>query len=507
MTQYLETFAGMDANTGNGYLFTPKYPTNFTNRWEAEDSGFIDKYGWNVYTGDSTITYSDDRYIKRHNHSQGAGKYLLSFDDVDSDSNRANCHVRMLHHSDSINTYPLGLAVRASGSSGSESGYLIYLTYVSPDWKLKIARLDSGTETSLATSSDPLDDAHISDLDWYAEVFDSFPDSFVNLEVQVTDPDSSTVRIKAKVWAEGYNKFDGWTVEHDDTSANRITANGWIGFYNSYTDYRIIDHISVGTNGDTPLELSGNTGNVHLHQATLEVLGSKSTFSPTVETYTKPLQQVYNCTVGELWGGYYYGYQQAYRWYYENEPSNYSPEKVGRLEPAEIDYGTSDPLRPLIYLHDPFDPNTILTYEFTRAYSIWDASRGYYRGFEFRFEASNYLDYSWLQSPVTDRAFFYHKDRQGFSTFNWVDIETASGLVRLSTDDVRDGGDLASAWLSPRRDYQNDLIQSITLNFITSNAIDLWDTNDVGLTRQITFEGQLPEEPAVHYYRVRTTMP
>lgn len=487
MTQYLENFSG-------GSL------AGFTEQWTANNT-------WSVQT--KSAFYGGKAALNAYPSPNTDGHCLFSYDAVNSDSNRDNAHVRIRFVSYDFSNREPGIVVRGSGTSvGSETGYYAALKYVSSsDYRLAIYRLNSGTSTELASSALNLD------LDLGNPLFRTagfhsvgyFERDFAyNLEFKVEDSDSSTVSLYARLWKDGYEEPSDWTVTHDDTSGSRITGTGWIGIYRYDVSRRFyVDYISVGTNGDSYQAETIDTGTtLRIHGTFANVLYTGTPTVPAIETYERLPEQSYDITVGDLYSGAgdggYYGFQ-VYGIY--DTGSEYNDSTYGKcVSLYEYTDGSSPswPGRSLIYLHDNTDPTKYIALDFySLLFDIYDNELI----MQFQYEDENYNSYTPpVQNPNTNGyGHFYHELREGFNSFEWIDFETSTGTIRINCTDLRDGGHLASGWVTRKTDNA----WYYTLQFFID---ELWDSADFGQVRRVTFEGFVPQEPSKHYYRVRTTM-
>jgi len=226
MTTYSTTFSGQTTGANS---------TNFTDRYSAETA---------VSVENPAIGEQDSRVLQFG--TGDSGWIFQSFDDVDGDANRANSEILMRYRISTDDDRQAIATLRASGSSGSETCYTIC---VNTDG-FTIARFNSGSETSLATSPTetyPSPFVEHADDDFNEEREDEW--HWCRARVNGT---GATVTIQAKWWVDGYPEPLSWLLDYDDTHANRITAAGWTGFSKrifSGTSY--LDYFGVGTNGDT----------------------------------------------------------------------------------------------------------------------------------------------------------------------------------------------------------------------------------------------------------------
>ena len=105
-------------------------PTNFTNRFTTSNQ---------TWTVESVGEAEDDR-VFRFVHTASIER-LFSFDDVDSDTERQDAEIVVRWRINDADA-DLGISfwVNASGSAGSEDGYLVefeLLAGIQPNWQLK----------------------------------------------------------------------------------------------------------------------------------------------------------------------------------------------------------------------------------------------------------------------------------------------------------------------------------------------------------------------------------
>lgn len=257
MTTYTENFAGMTTGIN---------PTNFTNRFASET-------GMSVETGPADGSAESDRVLRTDGSDTGI--QLFSFDDVDGDANRDNCEMlcRFQAETDELNSWSIW--GRASGSSGSEEGYILH---VNPAGTLRFGRYNSGTLVALGNAYDldfPADNP-ISQL-WLwtsdrAPGFSSQPiDMWLWMRMRINGT-GADVDLKCKIWADGQPEPDLWTIETTDSTGSRITAAGFCGWGRSVHtgDNYDLDYFSVATNGDTAvIALSADLAEIRLTQTQL----------------------------------------------------------------------------------------------------------------------------------------------------------------------------------------------------------------------------------------------
>ena len=150
-----------------------------------------------------------------------------TWNDLDSDSNRANTEVFMRIRADKTTAILQTAAIiRGSRSSNAVTGYVAGLFGGSG---LKMFRMNSGTPSELGSHS----------FAWYA-------DTWYKIRFRVNG-----TSLKAKIWADGDSEPASWHIEVTDSN---ITAAGWIGAFGYETMYpqtkKDYDIFGVGTNGD-----------------------------------------------------------------------------------------------------------------------------------------------------------------------------------------------------------------------------------------------------------------
>lgn len=487
MTTYSDTFSSETLDA---------FPANFTAQWGTLTA--------NYYIKNPDFGEVDSRVLRSGNTTADtSGQHLISFDDVDSDSNRANSEVFMRFRTNVVHAGQWGAAIRASGSSGSESSYVVRgwgTTGGTWDKSLEIRRLNGGTSTLLVNSADfyGIDSALSEGTAENRGEYGLYSQVWYNLRFRVNGT-GSTVTVQAKLWECTTEEPSDWLIEYNDTSANRITSAGWCGYYRTYyvnyysLEYADVDLFSVATNGDTrSVDISDD--DVHILASELSVIytGSRGDLYITPET-ALPSQE-YDLTVGsEVWGSGYVGYGQQYESDYEDSWAN--PEHVGRLV-AKTDYGpqgspTSDiNLRPMMWAHNS-DFSGITPVEFTELYfdtadkELW-VGCGYY----------SYLNYWGYVDPVEEDGRFAHDHVEGWNSLLYLELGHSGGSTKYYLTDAE--GEF----------FRWDL-SSLTAGFHSirwTNVECPWDSSDFGQTYTVGWN-LLPKVPAPHYYRVRTTMP
>lgn len=156
-----------------------------------------------------------------------SGFKIITWDDIDSDSNRAKCEILTSLKQSNFQTSAtnVSLLLRFSGTSGAENGYVAELYQGTA---IRIAKYVNGTRTQLGTAS-----ITRSTNTWYN----------VRFRANLT-------ALKVKIWEIGTSEPSSWTLEVTDSA---ISSAGWTGLRSEtiQTDNLKFDFFSVGTNGDT----------------------------------------------------------------------------------------------------------------------------------------------------------------------------------------------------------------------------------------------------------------
>lgn len=151
---------------------------------------------------------------------------LLSWDDVDGDGSRADSEIICRFRSTGIGSDTFMLALRASGSAGSETAYIAHNTSAT---NLRISRIVAGTTTAIANLSVDT----INSNEWYTMRFR------VN-----------STALKVKFWASDHAaEPSAWSIETTDIN---IAAAGWVGVATrSASATRDYDDVAIATGGGT----------------------------------------------------------------------------------------------------------------------------------------------------------------------------------------------------------------------------------------------------------------
>lgn len=207
MANYADDFES--AGTGAGI------PTGYTGRWNYQSGEW------------SRLTDTD---IAVRAAALGNSRQLVSMNTVDSDGNRANAEVLARVKTSSVSgTNSVGAAVRASGSAGSETGYICNITSA----EFRIGKYVAGTFTELAVTNA----LNLSANTWY----------WIRLRANGTT-------IQARIWADGGSEPGTWNVSSTDSS---ISAAGWCGMFCFSSTTHTWRDLAVATNGDTATMSAG----------------------------------------------------------------------------------------------------------------------------------------------------------------------------------------------------------------------------------------------------------
>lgn len=172
---------------------------------------------------------------------------LTSFNAIDADADRANAKIRTVVFTGSrpgaLATYtPVWAAVfRASGSSGSETGYAVGFTVASSVYKITFIKYNGGTSTDSQINFSWTDDT------WYI------------LESEISG--TTTTTIDVSLYAISDPNTPIFTHQYTD-SASPIQAAGWIGIGDfAYGDSPQSQHskIQVATGASSLPPLTGGT--------------------------------------------------------------------------------------------------------------------------------------------------------------------------------------------------------------------------------------------------------
>jgi hypothetical protein len=189
-------------------------PSDWTERWDAS----------------SNFTKNSSGYLQAAISSNN--RDICTWNDIDSDSNRAEVEVLVKFKTKSVttDTANAGVVLRASGTSTTETGYVVH-NYGND---IRVARYANATLTSLEVAN-----LSLAADTWY----------WLRAKASGT---GATVTITYKVWADGGSESSPLVSDsYDDTATERITAAGWVGVYAfTATGDGDWDQFGVGTNGD-----------------------------------------------------------------------------------------------------------------------------------------------------------------------------------------------------------------------------------------------------------------
>ncbi len=195
-------------------------PSDFTLRW---DSG----------SGDWIVTEEGGAIGLQDNTGGGTDEDACSWDVPGNGSDPTN-DIELLylvnHSSSFVRSRGSGSIIRGSGSAGSEKGYLLSFDGISDEIEL-IRYKGDGTKSSLASASNT-----------------QIEETFYWWRFQVSD-ESGDVRLKARAWLFGASEPGTWGIDFLDTSADKITTDGWVGFLCEDNDSQYA-FFSASENGD-----------------------------------------------------------------------------------------------------------------------------------------------------------------------------------------------------------------------------------------------------------------
>jgi hypothetical protein len=245
MTQYAKDFS--DEGT------TGIFATDFTSRFASTADWTIENPG---------LGEEDDRTFQ--SDGSGADTQLVSWDDIDGDANRDECEMVARFKQDEDDGNQFRIYGRASGSGGAEEGYALS---INSSGQLDFFRWDTGSLVAIGNEGNT--DSIVSHWRQFTgDVEPSFTDVPADLWLWLRfriNGTGATVSLSGKLWVDGIsgvNEPSIWTIEHDDTSGDRHTAAGWIGFGRGVhlNDQVDVDYFGVGTDGDAaPINASTNT--------------------------------------------------------------------------------------------------------------------------------------------------------------------------------------------------------------------------------------------------------
>lgn len=249
MTSYVTNFS--EYTTG-------VQPSDWTARWTTTNTTW------------ATRAKTGDTGGKSLENTLTAQAYrLLSWDDVDGDGSRADSEILVRVRASGIGADQFMLALRASGSGGSETAYLCHLTSATG---LRISRIVAGTITTILSATLSFT---VVGAEWYK----------IRFRVNGT-------ALKAKIWPAEHdgNEPAAWTIETTDIN---IASAGWVGVATrANTATRDWDDVAIETGGGTAeftisgaardtqtvaLILSSGPGAARVTQASMMVLAEEGT--------------------------------------------------------------------------------------------------------------------------------------------------------------------------------------------------------------------------------------
>ena len=205
-------------------------PSDWTERWNSGNGTALARSG-------AATTYIGADYLEMDVTTNGT--YLVSWDDIDADAERQDSEVLIRVRTPtqpSLSTsWWAGVVMRGSGSIGSDAAG--YAFYIHEEDRIQISRFSSGTSTFVA--------GEFVTYMWGdgSAVYDA--DEWIWMRCRVNGSN-----LYMKVWLDGMDEPDLWTLETTDTN---ITGDGWVGVtaYDTTNEDVQYDFVSVATNGDT----------------------------------------------------------------------------------------------------------------------------------------------------------------------------------------------------------------------------------------------------------------
>lgn len=223
MSQYLIDFNAMTAG---------QTPSGMTRRWATTGSG------WTV-----TNTAAKDGTSKGligPPTGDAAGRRLLSFDLVDSDTERDTVEIYAQFKSTSGNN-DARFIIRGQNAAGNESGYGAGIGNAI----IREMKYENGTAT---------------DLD--SQAWTTTPGSWYHLLVRL-DNVAGVQRLRTKVWLDGDAEPGPFQRNYNLSGSSEIAGAGWVGLFQNSTGVQITwdRYIGVATGGDVaprlPSDLPG----------------------------------------------------------------------------------------------------------------------------------------------------------------------------------------------------------------------------------------------------------
>ena len=200
-------------------------PSDFTLRW---DSG----------SGDWIVTEEKGAIGLNDNTGGAADEDACSWDVPGGGGDPTGgieLYYLVQHQSSFVRARGTGSIIRGSGSAGSEKGYLLSFKGNSDEMELLRYKGD-GTKSSLAL----VDSLQEEEEFWW-------------WRFQVSD-EGGDVRLKARAWKFGDSEPGTWGIDFLDTSADKITTDGWVGFLCEDNDSQYA-FFSASENGDPAIPL------------------------------------------------------------------------------------------------------------------------------------------------------------------------------------------------------------------------------------------------------------
>lgn len=209
----------------------------YSNNWDASGTGAGiptgTTGGWNYANGEWSRVDAGSGDIAVQCAAGFNARQIVTLDAVDSDANRANCQVLGIVRTSSVTASLThgGVVGRASGSAGSETGYVATIF----GSELRLAKYTSGTSAELVTTTG----AGLA----------------INTDYRILLECTGTT-IRAKWWLDGSGEPGSWAVTATDSSISGAGRCGMFAFSGGVT--RSWKALAVGTNGD-PASLGGTT--------------------------------------------------------------------------------------------------------------------------------------------------------------------------------------------------------------------------------------------------------
>ena len=254
MTTYTTTFAGETVAAASSTM---------TNRFATAAGTLIQ----NPADGEA----ESDRALS--SDGEDSGIQMWSLDAIDGDANRDNCEMLCRFRVDNDSTENYSVWGRASGSSGSETGYRVQ----AENGTMLYHRFNAGTETLVSTGADLDFPATAPITGWWLGTGDipswsNSPEGGIWLWLRFRiNGIGATVTLSAKYWLDGLPEpSNGFMYVRTDTNASRVVAAGWCGWgrtVHTSTEKVELDYFSAASNGDTPaIAISADLAIIRLTQ-------------------------------------------------------------------------------------------------------------------------------------------------------------------------------------------------------------------------------------------------